>query len=162
MSLFDDTDLLMQQAYKKALYLLDYAPQTEKTLSIKLYKKGYSNSVIDKVVNKLKENNLMNDIVYAEIYAANLAKIKLMGIRKIILKLKSKGINENQAFIIAKKAISANGGEEEIIKKYIKKNLLLINRLLEKNQIDKIKLKLYNNGFTRLLIDKTIGNLVKL
>ena len=41
MSLFNNNDLIIEEAYQKALRLLDYAPQTEKILSIKLSKKEF-------------------------------------------------------------------------------------------------------------------------
>ena len=160
MSLFEDTDLIIEEAYQKALNLLDYAPQTEKNIFIKLTKKGYSKNIIKKVIKKLQENNLINDLEYAKIYADNLIKIKHTGPIKIIFKLKSKGIDNEQAIIITKDSVSANGGESEILKKYIKKNIQSIKKLLEKNQIEKIKLKLYNSGFSVSVINKITKNLI--
>ena len=42
MSLFKEINLSTEHAYQKALNLLDFCPQTEKMLSLKLIKKGYS------------------------------------------------------------------------------------------------------------------------
>ncbi len=157
MSLFNNEDLKIEKIYQHALKILNFAPQTEQMLSIKLIKKGYSKNIIEEVIKKLKDENLINDVYYAKIYAESLVKNKYLGSNKLYLKLITKGINKDDANIIAKEATKNNGGEEKIIIKYIKKKSSTIKKLLEKNQTEKIKQKLYNNGFSI----QTINNIVK-
>ena len=159
MSLFKEINLSTEHAYKKALNLLDFCPQTEKMLSLKLIKKGYSQDVIQQVIQRLKKNNLLNELEYAKIYVDNLAKIKCLGKTKILAKLKEKGIDNSNADLLTQKAIAANGGEQEIMHKYIKKNIKAINRMIKANQIEKIKLKLFNNGFSFFAISKILNEL---
>ena len=159
MSLFNNEDINIEKPYQNALKILDFSPQTEKVLYLKLLKKGYSKEIIKKVIDKLKEENLLNDKYYAKIYANNLVQNKQLGIKKILLKLNLKGINKKEAVIISEEVIKNNGGEEEIIKNFIKKNIDFIKRLLEKNQEIKIKKKLYDNGFSVENINKIVNNL---
>ena len=108
MSLFNNEDLKIEKPYQNALKILDFAPQTEKVLYLKLLKKGYSKEIIKKVINKLKEENLLNDKYYAKIYANNLVQNKQLGIKKILLKLNLKGINKKEAVIISEEVIKNN------------------------------------------------------
>ena len=159
MSLFDNEDLKFEKPYQNALKILDFAPQTERVLFFKLLKKGYSKDIIKKVINKLKEENLLNDRYYAKIYVNNLIQNKYLGIKKLLLKLNQKGIDKEEAIVISEEAVKNNGGEEEIIKNFIKKNIKMIKRLLEMNKEEKIKQKLYNNGFSFQNINKSIDNI---
>jgi regulatory protein len=162
MSLFDNEDLKIEKPYQNALRILDYSPQTEKQLFLKLLKKGYTKQIINKVINKLKEENLLNDKYYAKIYANNLVQNKHIGLKKILLKLNLKGIDKDDAVFIAEEVIKNNGGEEEIIKRFLKKNKISIKRLLGKNQEEKIKQKLYNNGFSFQVISRVTDNINKI
>lgn len=159
MSLFDKEDLIIENAYQKALAILDFSPQTEKILEIKLIRKNFSKQIVKKVLNKLKEEGLINDLYYAKIYADSLVKNKSLGEKKLLLKLYIKGIDKNNAGIIAREIINNNGGEEEIIKKFIKKNIQAIKRLLDANKIDYIKQKLVNNGFSIQNANKIVKEL---
>lgn len=149
----------LNKAYDKALELLNIAPHTEKMLSTKLYKKQFSKKTISEVIEILKNDNLINDEYFAEIYADNLFKYKKIGPLKVLIKLKEKGINDNSANTIIKKTMQNNGGEYEIIKRYIQKNSIQIRRILEKNELDKIKLKLKNSGFNYHTIITAVNNL---
>ena len=150
MSLFDKDDLIIEKAYQKALAILDFSPQTEKILEVKLIKKGFSKQIIKKVISKLKDEGLVNDLYYAKIYADSLVRNKALGEQKLLLKLYSKGIDMNNANIIAEEIINNNGGEEEVICRFIKKNILAIKRLFYANKIDNIKQKLVNNITNRI------------
>lgn len=159
MSLFNNDDLKIEKPYQQALKILDFSPQTEKGIFLKLLKKGYPKQVVKKVIYKLKDENLLNDKYYAKIYANNLIQNKHIGKKKLLLKLNLKGINNEDAMVIAGEVMENNGGEEKIIKDFIKKNLNTFKRLLEAKKEEKIKQKLYNNGFSVQNINKTVDNL---
>lgn len=155
-NLFNINDIDFEKAYEYALKLLDYSPQTERMLINKMKNKRFSFKIIKMVIEKLTENNLIRDYEISSIYADNLVKNKYLGFASVILKLKLKGIDRNLAEKIAKEAIQNNGGEEEIIKKYIEKHSRLINELILKKEANKIKDKLIKNGFSLNIINKTI------
>ncbi len=159
MSLFDKDDIIIEKAYQKALAILDFSPQTEKLLEAKLIKKNFSKQIIKRVINKLKEEGLINDLYYAKIYADSLVKNKAIGEKKLLLKLYGKGIDKNNAAGIANEIINNNGGEEEIINRFIKKNILAIKRLFDANKMEYIKQKLVNNGFSIQNVNKAVKDL---
>ena len=158
MSLFENNNYDFEMIYQKALRLLDYSNQTEKTLFNKLIKKGYNKDIIRKVIERLKENQILNQDQYAEIYSENLAKIKLYGPSRIYIKLKEKGISDEKSRLIIDNLFK-DGYEEYLAKKFLIKNEKAIKRLMDSGQKEKIKIKLYNNGFSREIINKMILDL---
>ncbi len=158
MDLFDDNDVIFNEAYNKALKLLDYSAQTRKMLYQKMIKKGFTKEIINNVLNRLEQNNLLNDIYYSEIYAFNLFKIKLMGRNKILDKLKTKGLNMNSSNEIIDKIVTEET-EYDIARKFVLKNILAIIRLLKENKHEKIRQKLINNGFPVSIVRKIMDDL---
>lgn len=139
---------LYHDAYNKALDLLNISMQTESMLHNKLLTRGFPPDIIDAVIHELKQKKFINDDQFAELYVAGLVKTKHLGINKILNKLRSKGIDQSLAYKHATALIEDHGGEAVIMTKFVKKNAPAIKRLLDKKQTDKIKRKLYNNGFT--------------
>ena len=79
-------------AFDKALTFLSATRKTEKEIRLHLSKKGYLPSVIDYVVEKLREYGFINDEEYAEAYTESASKKK--GGRLIRMELKNKGLSE--------------------------------------------------------------------
>ncbi|OHD26822.1 MAG: hypothetical protein A2086_16365 [Spirochaetes bacterium GWD1_27_9] len=141
-----------EEAYKKALNIIKYSPQMEKILSLKLKKNGFDKETIEKVIEKLKEYNFLNDLENSQSYIRNLAG-KLYGKNKILAKLFEKGIKKD----IAESQLSdffAENPEEEIANKFIQKNQTTFKDFFENGQIDKFKQKLYNHGFSIETIER--------
>jgi SOS response regulatory protein OraA/RecX len=148
-----------EKAYESALTILDYSPQFSFILKIKLQKKNYPEDIINKVTERLIDNELINDEKNAKNYTLELINNKLYGINKIIFKLQEKGIKFRDAQNISQEMITSVGGENEIAIKYINKNILLIKKLLNDGDIDKIKNKLNSKGFTYQTINFIVKNL---
>lgn len=138
--------------YQKALQIINFSPQMELSLKRKLLKKNFNEEEINTVIELLKEQNYLNDEYHGELYANELVRLKFAGINRVIKKLLEKGINKNIAQQLARQAIEDNGGEEEIIKKYVSKNLTFFTDNISKNNQQKILNKLYNNGFKKFSI----------
>jgi regulatory protein len=158
MSLFNNDDAFIK-AYNKALNLLNHSINTEFTLKLKLKKKNISDKIINQVIEKLKEENLLNDYEYAKIYAENLAKYKKTGPNKIFIKLKEKGISKNDSIQIIKEIIEKIGGEEKLLEKCLEKNYKNIRKKINNKGKDKIKSRLYLKGFNVNVINRVINNL---
>lgn len=77
---------------EKALRLLEYRNHSEKELERKLKIAGASDEDIEKVIEFLKEYNLLNDRDYAKRLAHDLQNLKKYGSRRIYSELVSKGI----------------------------------------------------------------------
>ena len=102
---------------------------------------------------------LINDKEYANNFIEYYTIKKFHGLKKIIFKLKPKGLDVNLIKSIYEKIINSNGGEEIIINKYIEKNMKDIESLIKNKEINKIKLKLLNNGFSMPAINNVIREL---
>ncbi|MEG2338383.1 MAG: regulatory protein RecX [Clostridium sp.] len=83
------------EAYNKALDIVSYRDVTSKEVKNKLSKKGYSDDVIEYVIEKLHNYNFINDEKYAINQTTYLEKYKKQGKNKIIYSLKQKGISKN-------------------------------------------------------------------
>jgi regulatory protein len=148
--LMEENDkVLFEKAYQSALNILDRANQTEKTLYDKLIKKEYPKEISGRIVKKLVSLNLINDEEYAKNHIEYFLLRKYFGYKKIFFKLKTKGIDKE----IVKKYYdffmeNVEGGEEEIIKNYILKNIKTIKKLYQKNELHKIRYKIFSCGFS--------------
>lgn len=140
-----------QQIYEKALFLIQYAPQTEKTLYVKLLKKGFDPEEIKRVISRLKEKKLINDTEYAKLYAEELVRVKSCGYKKIMEKLSRKGIQREIADEIARRTIEDFGGEMKIVKNFIFKNHRFFKDNYEKGDLARINHRLYAHGFIRII-----------
>ncbi|WP_027626804.1 recombination regulator RecX [Clostridium lundense] len=76
-----------------SLRFMERSFKTEKQIYDKLLGKGYDNKTIEKVINSLKEYNLIDDSKYVEMYIKE--KSKSEGKNKIKYSLLQKGIDEN-------------------------------------------------------------------
>jgi len=82
-----------QQAYSYAIGILARRMYTEKEIKRKLYGRKTPDDVIDAVVEKLKNIQLLNDLTYATLYIENQVKNGKKSRRKIISDLMAKGVN---------------------------------------------------------------------
>ena len=92
-------NLLFERGKERALYMLDNSFKTEKYIKDKLKSGYYPEDVIDAVIEKLKEMNLVNDLNYAKLYIEYKASAK--STKKIVQDLYVKGIKReyiDQAF----------------------------------------------------------------
>lgn len=88
-------ELLYKQAKEYALRLLDKTYKTEKQITDKLVMRGYPQEVINRVVELLKEYDMINDYRYACMYIeSNMSKKSK---RRIAQDLYLKGISKEQA-----------------------------------------------------------------
>ena len=62
-------------------------------------------------------------------------------------------MDKNLIKSIYENIINSNDSEEKIINKIIKKNIKNINLLLKNKEFNKIKYKLFNNGFSAAAIN---------
>lgn len=81
------------KAYTSALKLLSYRPQSCLEIKQKLFKK-YTNPIIDEIIKKLIERNLINDQDFANLWVKERSKTKLRSRRHLISELYKKGIDK--------------------------------------------------------------------
>lgn len=78
--------------YNKALKFLSYRPRSEKEVRGNLKKKKASDSTIDLIINKLKEQRFLNDNEFTKWWIEQRTIVKPTGLRVIKMELKQKGI----------------------------------------------------------------------
>lgn len=131
----------IEAAFNKAVKLISKVLKTEHELKNYLIEKGYLLETVNKVIEKLKEYNYINDEEYALAYINE--KKQQSGKKKLYYELKQKGISDK----ILDKAINSitKKDEEEVIiklaNKYIKGKVLDIK--IKKNLAN----YLYSRGF---------------
>ena len=83
------------EVYQKALDYISFKPRTTQETRKKLQQAGYETSLIDKTIEKLSNNGLLNDENYAEQWVEERLRLKPRSKRVLIYELQKKGIPEN-------------------------------------------------------------------
>ncbi len=86
---------ILYEAYDLALGYIETKLRTEKEIIKYLEKKGYSTNTISDVLNRLKSNNLINEVKYVEAYTNDKINLSSYGPFKIKRDLSELGISEN-------------------------------------------------------------------
>lgn len=133
------------EGYYSAIKYIEKKLRTEKEIEHYLVKNDYNSKDIEKIINKLRKDNILNENNYAESYINDQINLKLVGPLKIKNDLIKLGISED--IIDEKLNCYTKELQEEKIKKYIekkKKNNKNKSMYYLKN---KIVLNLINRGF---------------
>tara|TARA_Y100001949_G_scaffold16822_1_gene12053 strand:+ start:24 stop:476 length:453 start_codon:yes stop_codon:yes gene_type:complete len=99
------SDDIFNAVYNKALDLLSRREHSSKEIREKLILRFDDIVIINSVITKLEENNLINDTRFAEAYVSS-RKRKGFGPKKITFELLSKGVSES----VANRMIDEEGG----------------------------------------------------
>ena len=99
------SDDIFNAVYNKALDLLSRREHSSKEIREKLILRFDDIVIINSVITKLEENNLINDTRFAEAYVSS-RKRKGFGPQKITFELLSKGVSES----VANRIIDEEGG----------------------------------------------------
>ncbi len=83
-----------EKFYDKALRFLSYRPRSEKEVRENLQKKKASDSIIQLVIKKLKEQKFLNDDEFTKWWIEQRTLVKPSGKRLIKIELKKKGIDK--------------------------------------------------------------------
>ncbi len=135
----------LEKAYSYSIYLLSLKLRTEGEIRNKLQIKNYKLQIIDSVVQKLKENQYIDDQRYAEVYVENLKKYKTFGYYGIKKKLMEKRLPAG----IIEQVLDESLSEEEEIKiakryliKYEAGNMKQEAKVQKKDELYQVKQKL--------------------
>lgn len=145
------------EAYKKALYYVCRSIRTTEEVRQKLLTMNFSNPAIQNTIDKLTENNYLNDKVYVEKYIRNAIKLTKKSGKAIIYELIQKGIDHGDAEDIYN---SFNINQNNIAYDILKKKFSgIINKNNKQNLTMKMKAFLYNKGFSKENTDYAIEKL---
>jgi regulatory protein len=82
-------------AYQKALRHLSYRPRSEAEVRQKLVAAGYSDAVIESVIKRLRDHQLIHDPQFAQMWVENRSTFRPRSHRILKLELKQKGIHDD-------------------------------------------------------------------
>lgn len=139
------------KAYTRALNYLSYSLRTEKQIRDDLTDKEYE-EYADEVLNRLKEQKLINDLEYAKSYIRTASSINRKGPRLIANELKSKGI----ADLLIEDAMVEYPYELQLenASVLISKRMKKVNKSSEREKLNKLNAYLYGKGFSNDVISE--------
>src|SRR3989338_4359223 len=88
----EESDL--DKAYNRVLNLLARRARSEWEIRDYLKRKKYEKDTIDKLLNKLSDRRLVNDLAFAQAWVENRRLLKNMSKRKLKLELKAKRVSD--------------------------------------------------------------------
>ena len=137
--------------YNKALDIVSRREHSEKEIKNKLLEKFDAPEIIEQVVLKLIENNLINDVRFAEMYVL-IRKRKGFGPKKIQFELMARGIDNSISSLV----ITEEGSWKEAAQKAFNKKFKN-GASQEFKERNKQKTFLQNRGFSFEEIDSVFG-----
>jgi|TARA_B100001093_G_scaffold364054_1_gene348853 regulatory protein len=144
-------DELISNIYNQALDIISKREHSEKEVTSKLLQKFNEPDLVDLTISRLKDNNLVNDERYAEIYI-RIRKRKGFGPIRIKYELSFKGIDGSLSSAVIKEVGGWQEAAKNAFNKKFKKGIALEYK-------DKAKQKnfLQNRGFTFQEIDSVFS-----
>jgi regulatory protein len=124
-------DVSLARCLNTAYRFLSYRPRSEAEMKDRLYRRGFADSQIEIVINKLKEQNLLNDTAFAKFWKENRDAFRPRSQRMTRMELKRKGVadeiikevtddsNDTESAYRAalKKAQRLSGGDHEVFRR---------------------------------------------
>lgn len=153
--------------YNSALRFLSYRPRSEKEvrerLRIRNQESGIKNlnSIIDQVIQKLKEYNFINDLEFARKWIESRMKFRPRSLRLIKLELKKKGISDETIQTIIHDSKFIIHSDLEQARKLVKKRLSRYKGLDRQKTYEKLGRFLASKGFDWNTIKDSIDEVLK-
>ena len=143
------------ECYDLALSYIEIKLRTEKEIYDYLYKKGFSNELINSIIDKLKNNNLINENNYVESYVNDKINLSNWGPYKIKRSLMNLNIEEE---IIDD---YLNNIDSEIwknkVKKFIDKRIKTLNNKSLYMIKNKLNMELYDLGYDKEIVNEYLA-----
>ena len=150
----------LQFLFNKALFFLKFRPRTEKEVYDYLFKKikstHYSTDDVEKVIEKLKEMDLLNDKKFIEDYVSFYSKNNPKSKKVLTLELLKKGVNKN---LIDEYFLKNQLDEEELAFLLLKKRFSRWALIDKKKRLKKAFDFLARRGFSFDISRKTVEKL---
>ncbi len=99
-----------EAAYQYGLTVLNYRPRSVAELRQKLAEKGYTEAVAGLVIERMQQNGLLNDLLFARTWAENRSAFHPRSRRALTIELRRKGISDNEI----EQALGEPVNEEEL------------------------------------------------
>lgn len=144
------------KAYQKVLNYLSYSLRTEKQIEDYLIKNELEHFT-NRIIEKLKEIKLIDDLIYAQSYVRSMANINQKGPSNIIQDLKIRGVSENNIYD-ALEEYPENQQLENAIALASKKWDQTRNRSTFEG-IQKVKQFIVNKGYSFEMADQAVSSI---
>lgn len=84
-----------EKAFQRALFMIGYRPRSEQEVQMKLVTFGYSNELINRVLERLRRTDILNDERFARQWIENRSFFRPRSRRLMAVELRYKGVPEN-------------------------------------------------------------------
>ncbi|MFO7881408.1 MAG: RecX family transcriptional regulator [Kosmotogaceae bacterium] len=132
----------IDEALKKAYRYLKYRERSKYEVEKKLKNEGFENEVIEQVMGKLLDKNIVNDKRFTRMYVEDSLNVKKKGPYRIEKELKNFGIEE---YLITDTLKDFQNEFLETLRSLVKN--YAANKSLNEKELLKLKKKLYRRGF---------------
>ncbi|OQY09888.1 MAG: RecX family transcriptional regulator [Marinitoga sp. 4572_148] len=139
-----------EAAQRRAINLLKFRARSEFEMRNRLLEKGFDESVVDKTIEKLKEYKMLDDELFAYLYAYDKLTLNKKGPFIIKMELKNKFHIEEDVIYKAMDKVLQEIDLQEIIRE------IALNQLKHKKDKRKIKEYIYKRGFETYLIEEVL------
>lgn len=147
----------VEHGYQYALFLLNLRLRTEGEMWTKMHERGYYPDVIETVMKQLKDEKLIDDDRYIEIYIDNMKLYKHYGVFMMKKRLISKKLPME---LIESKLteLVTEGDEKKIAKRYLEKEFGTAEEISKYSYQDKQKViqRLIARGFRFVTVKQLI------
>lgn len=144
------------KAYQKTLNYLSYSLRTEKQIKDYLVKNELEH-YSDRIIVKLKESKLLDDLIYAQSYTRTMANVNQKGPQNIIQDLKLKGVPENDVFLALEEYPEQKQFENAV--DLAEKQWRKTKKRSEFESIQKVKQYLVNKGYSFDMAERAISEI---
>ncbi len=145
-----------EKYYNLSLRFLSYRPRCEKEVRDNLRKKKADPTVIDKIINKLKEQNFINDKEFVAWWIEQRTIVRPKSMRVVMLELKQKGIDQELIELVMQQKDFVVPSDTEQAKKLIEKKIVRYKTLPKQQLYQKLGGFLARKGFDWETIKKSI------
>jgi len=146
---------VVAKAFNAAANFLRARERSEKEIRNKLRTKEYSENIIEKVLEKLKELNLVDDKRFAEMFVRDRMKLKPKGKKSLEIELKQKGIDNKIILEVLDHLINSES-EKELLERVLEKAKKKYGDLSVLENKQKIVRYLISRGFSYDLINSNL------
>ena len=84
---------LYKSCFDAAVYYLGFRPRSENEVRQRLRRRGFGGEIVEKVISKLRERQLIDDLAFAEYWRNNRLSFSPRSRRLIKLELRQKGVD---------------------------------------------------------------------
>lgn len=147
-----------QVALNRALHFLSYRARSNQEMQTYLQKKGYDSGLIDRVIAKLTEERLIDDLDFAQNWVDNRERFRPRSQSLMRLELRQKGVAESEI----EQALQISDLDDFALAMKAGKKLSRRYQLLDKPEYDrKLAAALQRRGFTYSVVRECLPLLWK-